>query len=240
MRSLLGLLVLLVASGQVEAETTGLARPVNGKVEEGFDPTARVAGSRIVGVRIGASVAPGAPHGAAFDPAGVEIVAAAAERIICVRAISRDGLYWMRTPYRAETAGPTLTLAPFTDASDRLRKYAQDEIAIYAFESSDPECLDRSVVVLPAVGTLAGATLEVLVNSGNRRVTARLAKGAREVDLTCAAPVSQERITFDRVCTVAMAALPDPTGTLELKLTLDDGLSRSTQDYPIRMPGAAP
>lgn len=233
------IVALLALHGPAAAQEPGVARPASGKVEEGFDPAARVAGSRIVGVRIGSA------GNRPFDPGAVEIVEATPGRTICVRAISRDGLYWMRTPYLAESTGPTLKLAPFTDAANRLQRYAANEIAVYAFESDDEECLGAVSAVLPVVepfrggGARRGDTIEVLINSGNRRVAAQIeaGNGMSATEMECAPPGSSERITHDRICTVALNALPIRTGILRLNLTFDDGLMPFSDSYDIRMPG---
>lgn len=243
MRSTVAALLAIMAMPGIAAAQEGHAVPAGGKVSEGFDPTARVAGSRIVGVGFRAAA------GLAFDPAQVRLAGAAEDATICVRAISRDGLYWMRTPYEPE-AGKTLLLSPFTLLPDRLRAYAVEEIAIYAFEisASGPaptaesraaDCLaarDEAVTVLPVLAATDGpGELVVLVNSGNRRVQGRL-KGGSEIELRCAPPESTERIAYDRICTAEVAPAPDPR-VMELELTFDDGLTKATKAYDIRLPG---
>lgn len=224
------------ATGAI-AQGRGQATPVSGQVNEGFDPTARVAGSRIVGVRIGKTSA------RPFDPASVFVVGTSADQTICVRAISRDGLYWMRTPYRTVRADRMLHLVPFTQAGDRLRRYPRDEIAIYAFETPSPDCLDKSVVVLPVLeDTGVAARFEVLINSGNRRVEARIATRDKSVsvDIPCAIPTAGARITYDRICAAPFATLPAGALDLTLSLTFDDGLSKLSENYSLRLPGPAP
>lgn len=238
---------ILAMTGIATAQDQGHAVPAGGMVSEGFDPTARVAGSRIVGVGFRAAA------DLAFDPAQVRITGASATSTICVRAISRDGLYWMRTPYEPE-AGNTLVLSPFTLQPDRLRTYAVEEMAIYAFEipAGNPEptaesraadCLaapDDAMTVLPVLPAADGSDeLQVLVNSGNRRVQGRL-KGATDIELQCVPPGSSERIAYDRICSAKVGAPTPAPRDMELELTFDDGLTRETRSYEIRLPGTGP
>ncbi len=240
-------LAILAIPGIAAAQDEGHAVPAGGTVSEGFDPTARVAGSRIVGVGFRAAT------GLAFNPAQVRIAGASEVSTICVRAISRDGLYWMRTPYES-AVGKTLLLSPFTLLPDRLRSYATEEIAIYAFEipASTPEptaesraadCLaakDDAVTVLPFLPAADGSDeLLVLVNSGNRRVQGRL-KGVDEIELRCAAPESTERIAYDRICSARIETLAAAPHVAELELTFDDGLTKVTMTHRVRLPGGRP
>lgn len=241
--------LLLVPSlpGSLFAQVEGRAVPAGGVVSEGFDPTARVAGSRVVGVRFGPV------EGRTFDPGEVRIAGASPDSTICIRAISRDGLYWMRTPYEPGV-GATLLLSPFTQVPDRLRRYRADEIAIYAFEtpatSDNPsaesrveDCLsarDDTLRILPVLSAPdTDDTLQVLVNSGNRRVSGRLT-GANEVPVTCAAPASTERIAYDRVCSAKIGPAALGAGPVTLELVLDDGLARTRLSYAIRLTGGGP
>lgn len=245
--TVVALLAMSAMSGIAMAQDEGHAVPAGGTVSEGFDPTARVAGSRIVGVGFRSAA------GLAFNPAQVRITGASEVSTICVRAISRDGLYWMRTPYEP-AVGKTLLLSPFTLLTDRLRAYSAEEIAIYAFEipSSNPEptaesraadCLaaeDDAVTVLPVLASADGSDeLLVLVNSGNRRVQGRL-KGVDEIGLRCVAPESTERIAYDRICSAGIGALAAAPQVAELDLTFDDGLTKVTMTYRIRLPGGRP
>ena len=248
MRSaILALLLVPSLPGSVLAQEEGRAVPAGGVVSEGFDPTARVAGSRIVGVRFGPA------EGRVFDPGQVKITGASPESTICIRAISRDGLYWMRTPYEP-AVGRTLLLTPFTQSPDRLRRYNSDEIAIYAFETpateADPsaesraeDCLSARDDILRILPVLSGSgsedTLQVLVNSGNRRVEGRLS-GAHEVPISCSAPDSTERIAYDRVCSAKIGPAVLGAGPVTLELVLDDGLARTPLSYAIRLTGGEP
>jgi len=241
------LLAVMAMSGIAVAQEEGRAVPAGGMVSEGFDPTARVAGSRIVGVGFRATT------GRAFDPAQVRIAGASEVSTICVRAISRDGLYWMRTPYES-AAGKTLLLSPFSLLPDRLRTYAAEEIAIYAFEmpasTSEPTAASRAAdclaaredagTVLPVLSAADGLDeLVVLVNSGNRRVQGRL-KGGAEIELRCVAFESPERIAYDQICSAQIGAPAAAPRVAELELTFDDGLTKVTMTHRVRLPGGGP
>lgn len=230
--------------GSLFAQNEGRAVPAGGVVSEGFDPTARVAGSRVVGVRFGPA------EGRVFDPGQVRIAGASPGSTVCIRAISRDGLYWMRTPYEPEI-GATLLLTPFTQSPDRLRRYSTDEIAIYAFEtpttSANPsaasraeDCLsarDDRLRILPVLSELGPTDqLQVLVNSGNRRVEGRL-RGENEIPVVCAAPASTERIAYDRVCSAKISPTVLGAGPIRLELVLDDGLAKTRINHAIRITG---
>lgn len=245
---LLACLGLPAAVGAQEvAQDVGRAVPVGGTVSEGFDPTARVAGSRVVGVAFRSA------QGLAFDPEQIRIVGASPSATICVRAISRDGLYWMRTPYEPGI-GASLLLTPFTQLPDRLRSYGADEIAIYAFEtaaspappsaeSRAADCLaarDDAVTILPVTsGPVATDQLLILVNSGNRKVEGQIV-GQTTVGLRCAAPDSAERIAYDRVCSATVDPDALGTGQVTLNLVFDDGLTKTRLDYRMRLAGGGP
>ena len=203
---------------------------LTGTVNEHFDTSARVAGSRLVSVRLGSA------RGLAFEPGNVQVVMPPSFVGVCVRSISRDGLYWMRT-YYGVTAWPSATrllIAPFTSDLDQpLRSYHEKDIAIVAFVSPDASCRDQTPVVLPVVVSLdSPSQLELLFNSGSRRISARLNGG---VEVACVPPPNSERVAFDRICTLEVPLSGEPTQVV-LHVEMDDGLTVTTEEYRIFLP----
>lgn len=218
------------------AEETPIAKPVGGIINEHYDKTARVAGSRLVGIRLGTSAE------RFFDPANVQVVTAKSKTFVCVRTISRDGLYWMRTPYEslaASSAHPRMRLEPFTvGLGDTLRSYSDDDIAILAFASDDDRCLNVSGVLLPEFSSRAVPDrLELMINSGNRKISIQLRTEGEPVGTGCVAPENVERIAFDRLCSLPVALGGRPVDGV-LEIAMDDGLSVERESYRIRFPAA--
>ncbi|NUB46603.1 hypothetical protein GEU84_019605 [Fertoebacter nigrum] len=221
--------VMFAMPGDVVAQDVAVTS-LSGSVNEHFDTTARVAGSRLVSVRLGTA------RGLAFDPSNVQVVRPVSLAGVCVRSISRDGLYWMRTYYGVEAtaSGKRLLIEPFTSSLDQiLRSYGEGEIAIVAFSSVDASCLDQSPLVLPVlVPEGAPDRIEVLLNSGSRRISAGLDGGEQVV---CVTPQNIERIVFDSICTLAVVLSDRPTQRV-LQVAMDDGLTVVREDYKIFLP----
>lgn len=221
-------LLSLPALAQEVSEANAAVKVVN----EHFDDSAKTGGSRLVGVLLGAATS------RAFRPEDVQIVNPSVDGIICVRAISRDGLYWMRTPYTTDSGpGDRLRLNPFTSTlRDELQQFDETDIGIVASLSTSTECLDDVSVVLPALvpgGKLS--RIQIMANSGNRNVSVRLETGARPLETECTAPENEARIAFDRVCELEITLGQEAIeGTL--LLSFDDGLSVETETYTIRLP----
>lgn len=230
------LAALLLAAPALAETTTGAAVP-DGEIDELFDDVRKVAGSRLVTLRIG-------PFGnAPFVPGNVRVIAPAGKSVICVRAVSRDGLYAMQEPYSVTEPGDFVSLVPFSDKyADRLDDYPSEDIAVFAFAAPDATCQERDATVLPVVSTdpLENQQIQALVNSRNRKVSVVLhAEGAAPIDLSCEKPRDEARITHDQDCRGQIR--PDfPLGRAELRVTLDDGLVRQTDRYAVILGSAGP
>lgn len=220
---------ILALPGIVVAQDVAVTS-LSGLVNEHFDKTARVAGSRLVSVRLGTA------RSLAFDPGTVQVALPGSSVGVCVRSISRDGLYWMRTYYGVPgtASGRKLLIEPFTSSLQKvLQSYDEGDIAIVVFKSIDASCLDQSHEVLPVLvpeGT--PDRLEVLLNSGNRRISARLDGGEK---VECVTPQNAERIAFDRICALNVVLSDRPMLTV-LQISMDDGLTVTSEDYQIFMP----
>lgn len=214
------------------AQEVPVATALRNKVNENFDSSAKTGGSRLVGVLLGAATS------RAFRAEDVQIVNPAVDGIICVRAISRDGLYWMRTPYKTDSGpGDRLRLEPFTTTlGDKLQQFDETDIGIVASLSASEDCLDDVSVVLPALVPGGNPSrIEIMANSGNRYVFVRLQTGADSFETECTPPQNEARIAFDRVCSLDVTLGPEPMeGTL--LLSFDDGLSVEAENYTIRLP----
>ncbi|WP_137112599.1 hypothetical protein [Rhodobacter sp. SY28-1] len=214
------------------AQEVPVATALNGVVNENFDSSAKTGGSRLVGVRLGAATS------RPFRAADVQIVNPGVGGIVCVRAISRDGLYWMRTPYEADSdPGDRLRLQPFTaELGDQLQQFDETDIGIVASLSTSADCLDDVAVVLPALIPGGNPTrIEIMANSGNRNVSVRLEMGAGPFEEECIPPENEARIAFDRICGLNVTLGQEPMeGTL--LINFDDGLGVETETYTIRLP----
>ncbi|MFW8595541.1 hypothetical protein [Cribrihabitans neustonicus] len=231
--------VALAASAPTFAqEQVAIARPFDGVVNDHFDEAAKTSG----GVLAGLSVAAAGPS--AFDPSNVLVAAPPlAGSIICVRGVSRDGLYWTRTPYALEAGGSersAVRLQPFANIEyeRHLREYARQDVALVAFTAADRNCFEEQALFLPELPAGGGAKeLQLLVNSGSRRTEVELAPegaaGGGPVQGSCAM-VGHERIAFDTRCRVPFGPLQVPAVAL-LRISLDDGLSPVTKTYRVQL-----
>lgn len=224
--------VALCCPAAAVAQDTGMT-PLIGDMNEHYDSSPRVAGSRLVGIRLGASAA------LAFDPTDVRIVGPGAGHTVCVRSISRDGLYWMRNAYGRGGTSPErlLRLDPFTkDLGTRLEAYPEGDIAILAFVGTDEACLDEAAMILPTVVSRSvPERLEILMNSGNRALTARFEMADKVSEVRCEAPQGAERVAYDRLCSLEIQLGSQPIEG-RLDISMDDGLSIRSERFVVLLP----
>ncbi|MFW8635298.1 hypothetical protein [Cribrihabitans pelagius] len=226
------------ALAQSQAPQVAIARPFGGEVNDHFDDASKTSGGVLAGLRVAVA------GSAAFDPSNVLVAAPPPSgSIICVRGVSRDGLYWTRTPYTLEAGGTgqgAVRLQPFAkqEYERHLRAYAREDVALVAFTASDETCFEEHGLFLPELPASGGAEeLQLLVNSGSRRTKVELAlegtAGGGPVQGSCA-KVQHERIAFDTRCRVAFGPLTVPAVGV-LRISLDDGLSPVTKSYRVQL-----
>jgi hypothetical protein len=227
----------LVVAGQysLAQDAIATATPLEDKVNDHLDGSAKAAGGRLVGLSLTGT------HSKKFDPSNVQITMPIERKpVICVRGISRDGLYWTRTPYNSPSAQENrheVKLSPFTSAYERqLRSYDNSDVAILAFEASDANCFDKGAQIMPVLdGSARDLRIKVQVNTGNQHVKITLRHGATEVEGVCNPVRDRERIAFDRDCSVPVTLSAAPE-IATLVLTFDDGLVEEEDPYTVFLP----
>ncbi|SHF37446.1 hypothetical protein SAMN05444279_13222 [Ruegeria intermedia] len=235
---LISLLPLLLAAPVHASEDNpeiAIARPAEGVVNDHFDETPKTSGGVLVGLRF-------APLGQdLFDPANVRITPPREEdSLVCVSGVSKDGLYWSRTPYRTDApaaSAQVLQLQPFAQAryESRLRTYGWGAMAIVAFESKDPDCFAFDNRFLPEIPPNSDSRrLIIYVNSNSQKLEATL----ETVDTSLQAECQEQddtRVAFDYACSFR---LPDRAGQADATLVLefDDGMGGYANTFTILLP----
>lgn len=224
------LLILAFAASSVFGQEPALDIKPVGEIREFFDPHAKVSGTSLVGIALGT------PPRMQFNPDNVRIPRPGNGGMICIHAVSRDGIYTARSLYElpeVHRESAELRLDPFSKSYDtRLRDYASDAIAMTAFAVSDAECYDPDPVLLPFLYPDAAPRLRVLVNAGDRAASI----SADGVSVPCdRLPGDVLRIAFDTACSldVPLAAQPAEHSYV---LLLDDGLGISEEQFRVLVP----
>lgn len=236
LRSFLAICCYILVSLNAQAQEPIVeARPLKGKVNDHFDKTAKAAGGRLVGLSFSGNVIE------KFNPLDVRIAMPLVRKpVICVRGISRDGLYWTRTPYvsPAETSDThEVRLFPFTFVyGSQLRTYGRSDVALLIFEATDANCFDEGAQMMPVLSR-SSKELEIVahVNTGNQHVEMALQIGDKLVPGVCGQVLNREKIAFDIDCTVPVALLAEPVSAT-LVLTFDDGLAVEKKPYTVFLP----
>lgn len=224
------LLILAFAASTVFGQEPALDIKPVGKIRESFDPHAKVSGTSLVGVALGT------PPRMQFNPNDVRIPRPGNGSMICIHAVSRDGIYTARSLYElpdVHRESAELRLDPFSQDYDaRLRDYPSDAIAITAFAASDAECYDPAPVLLPFLYPDAAPPLRVLVNAGERAASI----SADGVPVPCdRLPGDMLRIAFDTACSLEVPLAAQPAEHRYV-LLLDDGLGVSEEEFRVLVP----
>ncbi|MFC6689496.1 hypothetical protein [Jhaorihella thermophila] len=238
-RRVLVLFLLLSYSVKAEEEPrqVAIARPAEGAVNDYFDDASKTSGGVLVGLRLAPRV------DLSFDPENVEITLPLEQgNFVCVSGVSRDGLYWSRTPYRIDTVTPSavvLKLQPFAQEryAGRLRSYPWSSVAIIAFESADPDCFLFDSRLLPEVPPNSDpATLAVYVNSNSQKLKASLDIAGATVRADCLQR-TEARVAFDYACTLKLPHR-DSADVATLVLEFDDGMTVDSEAFTVVLPAS--
>lgn len=206
-----------------------------GDVNDHFDKTAKSAGGRLVGLSLDLG------NSAKFNPGNVWVtMPPKATDVICVSGVSRDGLYWSRTPYQiasAQGSESQVKLLPFTNKYEtQLLAYDSDDIAVFAFAARSPNCFAEVPTVLPIItkaNRSAPAEISAQVNSGNFKISVLVDVGDGPKEMACRQ--DNDRIAFDVDCTFPVT-LGDTPIDGSLTLITDDGLSAEPEEFTLRLP----
>lgn len=234
-----GLLLALAGQAAPAQDIIRQAEPANDRIDEHFDRSgagANVSGGVIVGAMLGAV------SGGGF-PADRILIATPPERVLlCLRALSRDGLFSARNPYRLTGLADGMegtTLMPFTDGyADDLRRYADDEVAVIAMPADDQgRCRSGEPRLFPRVPpelALGETDLTLQVNTAGRGMAwVETGDGTRA---DCRPVEGGPAIGFDMTCRLRVPIGPGPA-ELGFVLWVDDGLQPQPSTHVLAIPG---
>ncbi len=224
------------AGGALRAEQTVATAAPLGEVNETYGRS-DVAGGDLVGLSIGSAEW--------FDPQNVRIAVSPKDSVLCVSAISRDGLYFARTPYQKppEAFGAReVRLTPFTvKFEDQLSNFNMSDIALLALQASSAECFEPDALYLPLLEQPEATIvrLNAYFNTGNQDIAMTLTDdgSGRQTAARCSKP-DGARIGYDVICRVYGLKLGNQGRTVTLDFTLDDGLQTTPLSYKILLPSA--
>lgn len=225
-----------MAGGALRAEQAVATAAPLGEVNESYGRS-DVAGGDLVGLSIGSAEW--------FDPQNVLIAVSAKDSVLCVSAISRDGLYFARTPYQKppEASGAReVRLTPFTvKYEDKLSDFSMSDIALLTLQAASPECFEPDALYLPVLEQPEAsiARLNAYFNTGNQDLSMTLTEdgSGHQTPARCAKP-DGARIGYDVICRVDDIALGNQSRTVTLDFTLDDGLQTTPMSYRVLLPSA--
>ncbi|MGM0569546.1 hypothetical protein [Marinobacter sp.] len=209
----LPVLVALVLLPSLTAAQDVVARLKGNGLEESFTEEASVSGRVVAGVLAGSATA--------SDALALYASAARSSNDICVRVISRDGLYWSENTF-TWPKGADASLVPLQYQSryrEQLARYDARDLAILGYEGDCQQVPDGPLLVA-ARGTDADrpSTLDILVNSGRSdtfAVLTNLVAGPQTI--ACQAITAGRRTGYDTVCTVPLMETSED-GLLEVRI----------------------
>lgn len=238
-------LVPCVSSAQEVSPVAVVVLPSSSdRMAETYDNTGPVAGSPLVGLRLG-TVAGKLEVDEIFVAQPSD-----GERIICVRSTTQDGRYSAQNLYEVQTGSslrPAVRLSPVTQAyGEQLAAYEWNQFAVRAFVARQGKCSPANAVHLPrTTGERDGdGNLVVSLNARSRSATASLfarspGNGEKDVEQIAAAACGSiedtARIAFDTECVLQ---IPDVAmgKTVWLRVNFDDGFTVEPRDYAIYLP----
>jgi hypothetical protein len=247
--------LLFVSSGAAPAQELTLADPkdfyeafvdsaapsaLQGDIRGG---AARVVGATIVGLRFGG------PAGS-FDPKNIHVQigsdAGVAGKVLCMRALSRDGRYFARAQYQIPSAGVAAPLLDFrTNFLSRLQAYGAGDLAILV--SGRQSCNDAKELQNFAIahGVPPGATqLIVQIRAGDSRVRAQLGQNNAAITpaIICEKLQNGPTVAYTSECALPLpASVKSGTYQLSIGETGANGeLSVKTSTLVLSPPGDAP
>ncbi|TJZ88744.1 hypothetical protein FA743_19860 [Paracoccus gahaiensis] len=239
MSPLLPGLLLILASYSASAQKASLARvaePVDGHINEHFDSSgsADVGGGLIIGALLG-QVAE------AFPPDQIWIATPSERIVLCLQAVSRDGRYSTRTRYSLTSDADGMEgarLSPFTHLSEKLKQYADDDVAVIATAADDRnQCRSGEMRLFPRVQpdlTVGEADLLLQVNIAGRSAAWIVTEDGSRTD--CMRVTADQAIGFEMTCRVK-ARIGTTPSTLHLALWVDDGLQAEPTSHLMVIPG---
>lgn len=214
------------------------AKPIHLPPQESYSGRADVSGTELVGLALGAAVV-------RADPPEVVVVQPTpgeASRL-CIRVVTRDGLFWSDNPFDLVASSATSVAAGPISADERkpLERYAPEQILVRAAVPRGGDCNDLTAVevYVPAQGDEGGdPTLRVQLNTHGQPAHARLStRGATAevVSTTACESFEQEvAVAADRECVLDVSD-PRATGLLDLHVVILS-LERRHLHFPVRLP----
>ena len=125
---------------------------------------------------------------------------------VCVRVTTEDGRYTGDARYRnTGVATSAMTILPYVSTEDDLSAYADNTVAVIAFQCSDNAQIAELAVTSWRNDTAEGLgnTANLLVNSFRADAAFLLVDGAKEIE--CVAMAGGERAAFDFSCPLSIA-----------------------------------
>lgn len=181
---------------------------------ENYQPEVQVSGNVVVGLMWASAI-----RGLPSDAIGVAPSAGAKPGVVCLRVVSRDGIYSSRNEYRLPEAAPgTTVLLPYRSRhGDLLHGYADDELAMTASPGACSETPTHYHVVTGPPGEPDGE-LRVYVNSFGATDVFYQRKSASgwSAPIACSYISEGRRTTFDSVCGIPAASVRG--GDLDLRI----------------------
>lgn len=222
--SLLGLLLPPAAFPQ-----EAVARLKDDGFREQLVQEASVSGRVVTGVLLADSPA---AHSLALFSAPLE-----AGADVCVRVVSRDGLYWSENTFRwPAAAGVDVVRLQYPSRYD-LSHYGGTELSVLAYEGDCSEA--RSGPVLVALRGDSGPepeALDIFVNSGRADTFAVLTPpGGATTTIACHLIREGRRTGYDTICTVPLAGSRDATLAVRIVRRRFDRMMPPTE-LVVRMP----
>lgn len=212
-----------------------VARLKGDGLEERFTREAPVSGRVIAGVLAGSS--------SASDRLALYASHARTSDDICVRVLSRDGLYWSENTFTWPVGAEAL-LVPLEYQSryqQQLSGYSEQDLAILAYEGDCRQATaGTALVAARGKNDNEPDSLTLLINSG-RSDTFAVLTNLQDGPLThaCEAVEAGRRTGYDRVCRLPLAGRPD-SGLLEIRIMRRrfDRMMPATE-LTVQLPGRA-
>lgn len=207
------LMAALVSLPSLSSAQDVVARLKGEGLEERFTEEAAVSGRVVAGVLAGSA--------SASDALALYASTARASDDICVRVISRDGLYWSENTFTWPDGADSgvIPLEYQSRYREKLAGYDAKDLAILGYEGDCRQVPDGPVLVAArGADWQQPATLDILVNSGRSdtfAVLTNLVNGPKT--LACQTITAGRRTGYDTVCTVPLAETPD-NGLLEIRI----------------------
>ncbi len=211
---------------------------------ESYDLSAPVAGSPLVGLRLGDLEAAG-------DNAITVIGPPAGDSGVCLRVTTKDGRFSSANNFgvTGNASGQLVRISPLTqEYRSQLSQYPAGEIAFRAFGTSSSECVPARALNLPVLGSDAATSSRLVLFANGKSQPATVAlyptdateppPGLRPVAETgCTPATGGTTVAYDLVCRLDLPS--GYSGRALLALEFSDGFSTDSYYYATLVPQLA-